>query len=251
MSDIIRKEEYQMPRDFRDGVQLEEYFFGPSPTERPKNGKSLITVRGRFSEFARNVVTASMEECPETTFAQSLRYWVATYLERMGVASGELKLFASGGSEADIYYFTDALFYLDVGQESFASVDSFLVQRIDTLRDFWISDSTVEVFTEEHFQSCLFHHKVMIYQYKKDRMEKGLEDNLSSWILSTGYKEAWPSYASWKIDDPDRPDQRPENHFLATQWHLPLHRRHGLARSIAMSMAKQIHDLTILPAVSY
>jgi len=236
-------------RSFENGRDLEKWLFDRS-YERPERKPFLVT--GRFSEFARKVILAVNEEeaeFPNTNFSKSFHYNVRTYLENLGVPAGGLRLYGSVGSEADVFYFTDALFYIS-GCESIASLDSFLAKNIVALRDFWIETSSSFVFTEEEFQSCIFRHKLLISKYLRET-EDG-EKTLGIWVLSEDYKKTWVSgrEVSWSVNDPDRPSQRPENHFLLTQWHLPPHRRKELAKRIALALAKQICGYTTLPATS-
>jgi hypothetical protein len=240
-------------RCFKSGQQFEEWLFGRSyqrPNIRP------FLVENQFSEFARKVIAIAEEEerFPKTSFAMSLYYNVQTYLKRLSIATDGLRLFASVGSEADVYYFTDALFYLSyAGHEFVVSIDSFLVKNILALRDFWIEASSSFVFTEEEFQSCLFRHKMLVSEFLKNT--QGGKETLRVWILSDDYKKIWISgrevyfykkiWISGKeicqlLDDPDRSNRRPENHFLITPWHLPMHRRRELAKCIANSLVKQI-----------
>lgn len=235
---------------FRDGRQFEEWLFGRS--YKREGGKPFLVIN-KFSEFARKIILAITEEdekFPNTIFSKSLYLGVRAYLEKMGICTEGFHLYASVGSDADVYYFTDALVYLpqSSGYECVSSLDAFLIKDILALRDFWIETFSSGIFTEDDFQSCLFRHKMIVSEHMRET--KGAD--LSIWIFSKEYKRIWTSgrEVSWSVNDPDRPNQRPENHFLVTQWHLLPHRRKSLAKLIAKSLAKQINNCVTLPAAS-
>jgi hypothetical protein len=251
-------------RNFSGGPGFEEWCFGRS--NRRQNKPAQVQITGKFSEFVRRIVSAVVGtgvKFPDTSLAKSLHYNVQACLQKAGIPTDQFYLCASVGSNADIYYFTDALFYISprCGGECVASIDAFHTKYVEMLREFWIEVSASEVFTEEEFQSCLFRHKMIVAQYRKEREKErdknkkkiNLEEERNAfdlWIRSEEYKGAWISdQVSWSVNDPDRPNQRPKNHFLVTQWHLPPHRLKGLAKEIATSLSKQVLNCT-LPAAS-